>query len=74
MREYQNELELVIASYNAGATPVARWRAQEGFSDAQVFSERIPFAETREYVKILVRNMKMYELLYNVSTRRSFTT
>ena len=74
MREHENQLEHVIAAYNAGATPVARWRSRQNHDDAQLFSERIPYAETREYVKILMRNIMMYELLYPASQRPDAAT
>jgi soluble lytic murein transglycosylase len=64
MSEYGNNLELVIASYNAGMTPVSRWRTLPHLGDMEIFTERIPYAETREYVKILKRNHRMYEYLY----------
>jgi soluble lytic murein transglycosylase len=69
MREHENQLEHVIAAYNAGLTPVARWRSLDHHNDAQLFTERIPYAETREYVKILMRNTMMYELLYPATQR-----
>lgn len=71
MKEHDQQLEHVIAAYNAGATPVARWRAQLQQPDALLFSERIPYAETRDYVKILARNQRMYELLYPTAVARS---
>ncbi len=64
MSEYGNNLELVIASYNAGMTPVSRWRTLPHLNDMEIFTERIPYAETREYVKILKRNRRMYTHLY----------
>ncbi|HEY0671867.1 MAG TPA: transglycosylase SLT domain-containing protein, partial [Longimicrobiales bacterium] len=71
MSEYGNNLELVIASYNAGMTPVARWRKIPSLGDMEIFTERIPYAETREYVKILKRNQRMYELLYGERSQRA---
>jgi soluble lytic murein transglycosylase len=64
LNEYDGKLELVIASYNAGMTPVGRWRKIDHNGDIQVFTDRIPYDETREYVKILLRNARMYRLLY----------
>ena len=57
-------LEHGLAAYNAGATPVARWRLKAGASDPEVFTERIPFAETRDYVRAIVRNRAFYRALY----------
>ncbi|MEX1186724.1 MAG: transglycosylase SLT domain-containing protein [Gemmatimonadaceae bacterium] len=57
-------LEHGLAAYNAGATPVARWRTKAGASDPEVFTERIPFVETRDYVRAVVRNRAFYRALY----------
>ncbi|HUR92594.1 MAG TPA: transglycosylase SLT domain-containing protein [Gemmatimonadaceae bacterium] len=57
-------LEHGLAAYNAGATPVARWRTKAGAADAEVFTERIPFVETRDYVRAIVRNRAFYRVLY----------
>ncbi|HEX6064013.1 MAG TPA: lytic transglycosylase domain-containing protein, partial [Longimicrobiales bacterium] len=73
MSEHENQLEHVIAAYNAGATSVSRWRGMHKDKDRQLFSERIPYAETREYVKILVRNTMMYELLYPAQSNPEIT-
>jgi soluble lytic murein transglycosylase len=65
LNQYDGKLELVIASYNAGMTPVGRWQQIDHNGDIQVFTDRIPYDETREYVKILLRNARMYKLLYS---------
>jgi soluble lytic murein transglycosylase len=33
-------------------------------SDPEVFAERIPFDETRDYVRIVERNVEVYKVLY----------
>lgn len=73
------EVERALAAYNAGGTPVARWSASQldgksrsgdavraPVSDIEVFVERIPYVETRDYVRIILRNYAMYRLLYGV--------
>lgn len=57
-------LEHGLAAYNAGASPVARWRTKAGAADPEVFTERIPFVETRDYVRAIVRNREFYRALY----------
>jgi soluble lytic murein transglycosylase len=54
----------VLAAYNAGASRVTRWRRKVGVEDPEVFVERIPFVETRDYVRIVLRNREMYRALY----------
>ena len=55
-------LPKVIAAYNAGPAPVARWatEVQDG-GDPLLFMESIPYWETRGYVGIVLRNYWMYE-------------
>lgn len=61
---YPNDLEKVFAAYNAGDSRVARWRRKAGADDREVFVERIPYEETRDYVRILMRNRELYRALY----------
>ena len=53
-----------LAAYNAGESRVDRWARKPGASDAEVFVERIPYVETRDYVRIVLRNMTWYRRLY----------
>jgi peptidoglycan lytic transglycosylase len=54
----------VLAAYNAGASRVERWSQRLGVDDPEVFTERIPFAETRGYVRAIQRNQDIYRALY----------
>jgi soluble lytic murein transglycosylase len=53
-----------LAAYNAGGSRLARWRTMRGADDPEVFIERIPFVETRDYVRIVLRNREFYRALY----------
>lgn len=56
---------LVLAAYNAGPSRARRW--QSVFPEAEDplrFTERIPFRETRGYVKRVTRNVELYRWLY----------
>jgi soluble lytic murein transglycosylase len=53
-----------LAAYNAGGTRVRRWRRQPGTSDPELFIERIPYAETRDYVRVVLRSREFYRSLY----------
>lgn len=53
-----------LAAYNAGVARVARWSTKRGVADPELFAERIPFVETRDYVRIVQRNMEIYRTLY----------
>jgi soluble lytic murein transglycosylase len=54
-----------LAAYNAGGSPVKRWRQKRGTDDPELFVERIPYDETRDYVRILLRNQATYKTLYD---------
>jgi soluble lytic murein transglycosylase len=54
----------ILAAYNAGASRVERWSRRKGVEDPEVFAERIPFAETRGYVRAIQRNQEIYRTLY----------
>lgn len=53
-----------LAAYNAGESRVNRWSKKKGADDPEIFTERIPFTETREYVKSVLRNREFYRALY----------
>ncbi len=53
-----------IAAYNAGAALANRWRRFPEASDPEGYVERIPFRETRRYVKAVIANAARYEDLY----------
>lgn len=63
VRKYP-EVVKVLAAYNAGESRVERWSSKTGAADPEVFTERIPFVETRDYVRIVLRNRAYYEALY----------
>ena len=63
LRQYGGRLEVALAAYNAGASRASRWWAGS-HGDAERFVEEIPFTETRLYVKRIISNRRMYELLY----------
>ncbi|HEU5049441.1 MAG TPA: transglycosylase SLT domain-containing protein [Gemmatimonadales bacterium] len=54
----------VLAAYNAGASRVERWKEKRGTGDVEMFIERIPYVETRNYVRIIERNRDFYRALY----------
>lgn len=64
MRAYRGSLPSVFSAYNAGPARVQRWRQLPEYRDEELFTERIPFQETRDYVKILTRNTAIYRGLY----------
>ena len=57
-----------LAAYNAGLTPVERWRRRFPGRDPVQFTDRIPYAETRGYVRTVLRNWSLYRILYPQET------
>ena len=58
------QIERVLAAYNAGESRVAKWVQKAGADDPELFTERIPFVETRDYVRSIIRNRAFYSSLY----------
>ena len=61
---YDGRLPLVLSAYNAGPSRASRWSRLPEASDLRRFTERIPFFETRNYVKSVERNLRIYRWLY----------
>jgi soluble lytic murein transglycosylase len=64
---WNNHPARVLAAYNAGPTRVDRWRQFPEWGNDDLFTERIPYEETRDYVKIVQHNARMYKALYETS-------
>ena len=65
LKEYRGSYVLAFAGYNAGRGRVAEWVARHGDPrdpkvDAVDWIERIPFAETRNYVQRVMENLQVY--------------
>jgi soluble lytic murein transglycosylase len=61
---YDGSLPLVLSAYNAGPTRANAWRNFPEAADPVLFTDRIPFRETRDYVKLVTRNVALYRALY----------
>jgi soluble lytic murein transglycosylase len=59
---------LAIAAYNSGSGSVRRWLGERGADDFDVFVERIPFDETRNYLKRVLASEAAYAFLYAPKT------
>jgi soluble lytic murein transglycosylase len=55
---------LAIAAYNGGTVAVRRWLAEHSGDDFDIFVERIPFDETRNYLKRVLASQSAYAYLY----------
>ena len=73
LREYRGSHIMTFAGYNAGRGRVLEWIKAYGDPrdpkiDAVDWVERIPFAETRNYVQRVLENLQVYRVRFNVST------
>ncbi|MEO6782909.1 MAG: lytic transglycosylase domain-containing protein [Bradyrhizobium sp.] len=72
LREYHGSHILTFAAYNAGRGRVQQWVKQYGDPraanvDAVDWVERIPFAETRNYVQRVMENLQVYRVRFGPS-------
>ena len=58
-------IETILASYNAGETRVRTWLKDKNYSKNGKILDYIPYEETRNYLKKFKNNMKFYEKVYN---------
>jgi soluble lytic murein transglycosylase len=74
LREYGGCHIMTFAGYNAGRGRVRQWVKQYGDPrdpnvDAIDWVERIPFAETRNYVQRVMENLQVYRVRFDPDTR-----
>ena len=79
LKEYRGSYIMTFAGYNAGRGRVRQWVAQHGDPrdpkvDAVDWVERIPFAETRNYVQRVLENLQVYRARFGASPRWSSPT
>ena len=73
LKDYRGSYIMTFAGYNAGRGRVEQWMAQHGDPrdpkvDAVDWVERIPFAETRNYVQRVMENLQVYRERFGDST------
>jgi soluble lytic murein transglycosylase len=73
LREYKGSHVLAFAGYNAGRGRVQQWIKQHGDPrdpnvDAVDWVERIPFAETRNYVQRVMENLLVYRVRFDAGS------
>jgi soluble lytic murein transglycosylase len=64
--DFENNVELVLAAYNAGPVKVEEWqrRNPDRKSNPLLWNDLIPYLETRDYVTSILRNNYLYLRLY----------
>lgn len=68
LKRFDGHLFAALAAYNTGDGPVREWLQAPGADDPDVFAERIPYAETRDYVRQVYANYLQYRRLYGEQT------
>jgi soluble lytic murein transglycosylase-like protein len=66
LKRFSGNMIETIASYNAGPEAVERWKKARPGRDWEEFVEEIPYAETQEYVRKVLRSFYLYSLLYGL--------
>ncbi|WP_158996755.1 lytic transglycosylase domain-containing protein [Pigmentibacter ruber] len=60
LKRYDGRIEYVLASYNAGASNLDKWRERVPENNMMLFCDYMPFKETRSYVSLILRNYYWY--------------
>ena len=68
--QYGGKTYEIIAAYNAGPAPLARWRKQRPGMDADFWIETISYKETREYVARVLSFSTLYDWRINQDAAR----
>jgi soluble lytic murein transglycosylase len=68
LRVYGDRLDAVLAAYNAGPGRVRRWQNFPEWREGHLFAERIPYDETRDYVRIIQNNRRIYAAVYGAAS------
>lgn len=63
--EFGDNLDLILAAYNAGSGNVQKWRSDPSYSEDGINLDNIPFKETSDYLVKVKFNLKIYNLIYN---------
>lgn len=64
MKQYEGNLDLVLAAYNGGSGNVSQWLKDKSLSHSGKTLDRIPFKETERYVKKVRNSYTQYKRLY----------
>lgn len=61
---FGESLPLVLAAYNAGPTRARSWQELPEADDPELFMERVPYGETRNYIRNVLVHQALYRALY----------
>src|SRR2546427_12354828 len=63
LQQFSGNVILAVAAYNAGPPAVSAWATKNGDKEPDEFVELIPYQETRQYVKRVLRSYREYHRL-----------
>ncbi len=64
LQRFDGKVVDALSAYNAGPSRARSWQNRPVYRDTDVFIEHIPFRETRNYVKVIQANARIYTALY----------
>ena len=65
--ENYGDVDLAITAYNGGTGNVSKWLADIELADGKGGLEKIPYTETKSYVKKVFKTFEMYNKLYKTA-------
>jgi soluble lytic murein transglycosylase len=63
LEQYSGQKERMLAAYNAGPHRVERWNTLSYSTEIDQFVENIEYNQTRNYVRYVMRNYWVYQIL-----------
>ncbi|HOL47903.1 MAG TPA: lytic transglycosylase domain-containing protein [bacterium] len=64
LEKYNKDVIKALAAYNGGGGNVDNWLKRLKINDVDYFVEKIPFSETKNYVKNVLKSFYIYSLMY----------
>jgi soluble lytic murein transglycosylase len=72
--QFNGDIELAMASYNAGPGRAADWKVRFYGLEKDEFIEEVPFRETRNYIRRILRSYGAYKAIYGNSAQSAPVT
>ncbi|KMT21528.1 lytic transglycosylase domain-containing protein [Clostridium cylindrosporum] len=60
-KDFNGDVEAILAAYNGGEGNVRKWMTENG---NELYEDKIPFKQTRNYIKSIKRDYNIYRYLY----------
>lgn len=61
-KDFNGDIDAMLAAYNGGEGNVRKWMAE---NNGDLIADEIPFIQTKNYVKSIKRDYKIYDYLYS---------